>query len=75
MKFGKSFILAGTIIFLFVSTIFNVYAGEIRVGALNPLTGSGGPYGPGMLEAIKKEPSIQDRNGSKRNYTIFTILK
>ena len=53
MKFGKSFILAGTVIFLFVSTIFNVYAGEFKVGALNPLTGSGGPYGPGMLEAIR----------------------
>jgi branched-chain amino acid transport system substrate-binding protein len=28
-------------------------AGEFKVGALNPLTGVGGPYGPGMLEAIK----------------------
>ncbi len=53
MKLGKSFILAGAVIFLFVSTIFNVYAGEFKVGALNPLTGSGGPYGPGMLEAIR----------------------
>lgn len=28
-------------------------ANEIRIGALNPLTGSGSPYGPGMQQAIK----------------------
>jgi branched-chain amino acid transport system substrate-binding protein len=27
--------------------------GEVRIGALNPLTGAGGPYGPGMQQAIR----------------------
>jgi len=31
----------------------SVGAQEFRVGALNPLTGVGGPYGPGMLQSIR----------------------
>ncbi len=37
-----------------VLTLFSgAHAAEFLVGALNPLTGVGGPYGPGMLAAIK----------------------
>lgn len=28
-------------------------AGPIRIGALSPLTGAGGPYGPSMVKAAR----------------------
>lgn len=53
MKFIKPIVWVGTLVFFLFGMIPTAYTGEFRVGALNPLTGSGGPYGPGMLEAIR----------------------
>lgn len=47
-------IAAALAIALTFGTSAKVHAAEvIRIGALNPLTGSGSVYGPGMLEAIR----------------------
>ena len=38
---------------LFSLSVATAQDGEVRVGALNPLTGAGSPYGPGMQQAIQ----------------------
>lgn len=53
MNLVKLVVWGGTLLIFFFATIAMTNAAEIRIGALNPLTGSGGPYGPGMLEAIR----------------------
>ncbi len=53
MKFIKPIVWTGTLVFFLFGMIPTAYTGEFRVGALNPLTGSGGPYGPGMLDSIR----------------------
>ena len=53
MKFIKPMVWVGTLAFFLFGMLPMAYTGEFRVGALNPLTGSGGFYGPGMLEAIR----------------------
>lgn len=51
---SKGFLSGNVMLGLLVFGLtMSVQAGEFKVGALNPLTGVGGPYGPGMLEAIK----------------------
>ncbi len=48
-----------------------VQAGEFKVGALNPLTGVGGPYGPGMLAAIKiAAQEVNDAGGILGNKVV-----
>ena len=53
MKGLKWLTKLGLICLLALGLVCPALAGEFKVGALNPLTGVGGPYGPGMLEAIK----------------------
>jgi len=51
---AKGFLLGTVmIVLLLLGFAMSAQAGEFKIGALNPLTGVGGPYGPGMLEAIK----------------------
>lgn len=41
------------ILFVMLFGVAAAQEGEVRIGALNPLTGAGSPYGPGMQQAIR----------------------
>ena len=46
-------------------------AAEFKIGALNPLTGVGGPYGPGMLQAIKIGAEEVNQTGGIRGQKVM----
>ena len=53
MKIRHLIVKIGFSTALVLGLVSGAPAAEFLVGALNPLTGVGGPYGPGMLAAIK----------------------
>jgi branched-chain amino acid transport system substrate-binding protein len=53
MKFKKQCLKMIIVFGVMLGLLSTVQAAEFKIGALNPLTGVGGPYGPGMLQAIK----------------------
>ncbi|TQF82766.1 amino acid ABC transporter substrate-binding protein [Elioraea sp. Yellowstone] len=53
MSLNRRGLLAGTAAALAAPSVIRAQAEPIRLGALNPLTGAGGPYGPSMRKAIE----------------------
>ncbi|MFN6999538.1 ABC transporter substrate-binding protein [Elioraea tepidiphila] len=53
VRLNRRALLAGTAAALAAPAILRAQAEPIRFGALNPLTGAGGPYGPSMRKAIE----------------------
>jgi len=53
MKINKQSLKTIIVLAIVVGFVATAHAADFKVGALNPLTGVGGPYGPGMLQAIK----------------------
>jgi branched-chain amino acid transport system substrate-binding protein len=53
MNVVKLIVWGGTLLIFFFATIPIANTAAIRIGALTPLTGSGEPYGPGMVMAIR----------------------
>lgn len=53
MRTNRWHLVAAFVSLIFFGVTMSAQAGEFRIGALNPLTGVGGPYGPGMLAAIR----------------------
>jgi branched-chain amino acid transport system substrate-binding protein len=53
MKIRHLIIKGGSALALVLTLLSGAHAADFLIGALNPLTGVGGPYGPGMLAAIK----------------------
>jgi branched-chain amino acid transport system substrate-binding protein len=53
MRITRRAALAATALPLFAPAVVRAQGEPIRLGALNPLTGAGGPYGPSMRRAIE----------------------
>lgn len=62
IRLNRRGLLAGTAAVLAAPSVIRAQAEPIRLGALNPLTGAGGPYGPSMRKAI--EGIVEAVNGA-----------
>lgn len=62
IRIDRRGLLAGTTAALAAPAVLRAQGDPIRLGALNPLTGAGGPYGPSMRKAI--EGVIEAVNGA-----------
>ena len=54
---------AGTALLSMPSLTFAQSAGVFRIGALNPITGSGSTFGTGMLKAIQAAADVVNAAG------------
>jgi branched-chain amino acid transport system substrate-binding protein len=62
VRLNRRDVLAATATALAAPAVLRAQAEPIRFGALNPLTGAGGPYGPSMRKAI--EGIVEAVNGA-----------